>query len=178
MPLPKIKIKKEVNDTGSGKQTSRTLSIENKKGDKGLYLGSMKYKGNDGSSEKNVKAGFVGKKTQGSYEVKKSKGEGSETKIRNYKVTSDNKKEDVVGGYKNKIKKDTAFGNGTTSQKTKVSFDKNQNLSKRKQKTTTRINEPSKSSNTYKEKTKMNRFGSKVTTTRKGAVPVKQMKKK
>lgn len=178
MPLPKIKIKKEVNNTGSGKQTSRTLSVENKQGDKGVVIGTTKIKEDSGYKDKRLLIGFSGKKRSGAYETQTAKNDNLKNTNKELRVYSNDKKEKVAGRNVYKHKEDTAFGNGVTSKKTKVSYDKNDNLSKSKQKTTIRINEPSKSSNSYKVKTKMNRFGSKVTTTRKAAVPVKQMKKK
>ncbi len=173
-----IKIKRNVENTEDGKRKTLNVSIENKKGDKGIHFNRLKDKYSDGSSRKEVNSDVWNKKNHASYVMDKNKDEGSKSKTRNYRVTSAGKKEDVAGGYKNTIKTDREFGNGVSSKKIKVSFDKNQNLSKKKEKSTIRTSEPSKTSSTQVKKTKVNRFGSKVTTTRKGAVPVKQMKKK
>jgi hypothetical protein len=175
-----IKIKRNVSKGEDGKSKSLSVSIENKKGDKGVYFNKLKNKYSDGASDKQVNTGVVGKKNQVGYEMSKgeSKVDSRKYKDRDYKITSNDKKKDIAGRNVFKVKSDKDFGNEVSSRKFKGTYDKNGGLVKKKEKITIRTSEPSKTSSTQSKNTKMNRFGSKVTTTRKGAVPVKQMKKK
>jgi hypothetical protein len=175
-----IKIKRDVSKGAEGKTKSLNVSIENKKGDKGVYFNKLKNKYSDGASDKQVNAGVVGQKKQVRYEMDKSESKVDRKKYKDseYTLSSNDNKKILATRYTTKQKGEREFGNGVSSTKFKATGDKSGNLVKKKLKTTIRTSEPSKTSNTQVKKTKVNRFGSKVTTTRKGAVPVKQMKKK